>query len=128
MKLSNFLKYHRPGRDSIISTFEHIHVDSRTYSRQRFLYTFSMSSNKTLLTRSNSTNVVPFFVGPFVFSYLTVSVLLFEKGEYVEPAVNRQPGFRRELVEKITQSTIMFLRFSFSGRSSTYQIRFRIVS
>ena len=42
----------------------------------------------------------PFCAGPSLPGLATVSVLLFEKD--VEPAVNRQPGFRRELVEQIT--------------------------
>ena len=47
-----------------------------------------------------------FFAGPSLAGLAIVFVLLFEKEEYfhstshVEPAVNRQPGFRRELVEQ----------------------------
>ena len=31
--------------------------------------------------------------------------------KYVEPAVNRQPGFRRELVEQISSSYNIILKF-----------------
>ena len=46
----------------------------------------------------------------------------------VEPAVNRQPGFRRELVEQITLCKIASLRFSCSGRSSDNYSRFQKMS
>ena len=64
------------------------------------------SAQKTLSTRSFSGDVSPLSVGPSLAGLAIVSVLLFEKEEYVEPAVNRQPGFRRELVEQITLFSI----------------------
>ena len=35
----------------------------------------------------------------------------FDALQYVEPAVNRQPGFRRELVEQITSFIILLQNF-----------------